>query len=219
MRFTNYNQSNFFNNININNSSMLSIDQLNIARTIADRNGIPEGFREVSAHQVIVDKNLAILLRYAPIDQHPSLGGEHASFIIGSNGVLKGFTRMVADYGVAENLPDKATAQSIALDFLTKTAPELLAHMSILWIARHDETVSISDEKNIQQKHIVSGIKIKALDQATGLYFWAIVGCGENIVTFERDIHWITFPGRRKTERWLHDTWLNANSDKCIRFS
>jgi hypothetical protein len=39
---------------------------------------------------------------------------------------------MVADYGVAENLPDKATAQSIALDFLTKTAPELLAHMSIL---------------------------------------------------------------------------------------
>ena len=39
-------------------------------------------------------------------------------------------------------------------------------------------------------------------------YFWVIVGSNEKPLVFERDIVWVTFPGHRKTEKWLHDAWL-----------
>jgi hypothetical protein len=31
-------------------------------------------------------------------------------------------------------------------------------------------------------------------------------------MVFERDIVWITFPGHRQTEKWLHDGWLKART-------
>ena len=30
---------------------------------------------------------------------------------------------------------------------------------------------------------------------------------------FERDIYWITMPGRRRTEQLLHDSWLAERPD------
>ena len=35
-----------------------------------------------------------------------------------------------------------------------------------------------------------------------------VFGANDKVMVFERDIVWITFPGRRKTEKWLHDQWL-----------
>jgi hypothetical protein len=34
------------------------------------------------------------------------------------------------------------------------------------------------------------------------------VGSDKDVMAFERDIVWITVPGHRQTEKWLHDTWL-----------
>ncbi len=33
----------------------------------------------------------------------------------------------------------------------------------------------------------------------------------------ERDISWITFPGHRGTEKWLHDSWLVENGHNVDR--
>ncbi|WP_217999547.1 hypothetical protein [Thauera butanivorans] len=51
-------------------------------------------------------------------------------------------------------------------------------------------------------------MKVKARNLADGRWFWVILGSDEKPMVFERDIVWITFPGHRKTEKWLHDGWL-----------
>jgi len=47
---------------------------------------------------------------------------------------------------------------------------------------------------------------------ADGRWFWVIVGSDEKPMVFERDIVWVTFPGHRKTEKWLHDSWLKTQA-------
>lgn len=43
-----------------------------------------------------------------------------------------------------------------------------------------------------------------------------IVGADERPVVFERDIVWISFPGKRQIEKWLHDSWLAKQSEAVL---
>jgi hypothetical protein len=45
-----------------------------------------------------------------------------------------------------------------------------------------------------------------------------IVGADRKVMVFERDIRWMSFPGHRGTEKWLHDSWL-AEKGHIVRQS
>jgi len=49
---------------------------------------------------------------------------------------------------------------------------------------------------------------VKMRNKQDGLWFWVIVGGDGQVIVFERDIYWISFSGRRRTEKWLHDSYL-----------
>ncbi|TKD18438.1 hypothetical protein FBT96_09935 [Rhodobacter capsulatus] len=101
-------------------------------------------------------------------------------------------------------LPGKERAQEIAMQFLQAHAPDLRAAHQIHWIAPHEEMISV-DGKRL----ILTGMKVKMRSTLPDkLWFWVIVGPGEEVMVFERDIFWISLPGRRRTEKWLQDAWL-----------
>ena len=54
-------------------------------------------------------------------------------------------------------------------------------------------------------------MKVKMRNSADGRWMWVIVGADRKVMVFERDIVWVTFPGHRQTEKWLHDSWLSEN--------
>ena len=83
----------------------------------------------------------------------------------------------------------------------------MLAYLEISWIAPHDEPIRIARDDH-SETVILTGMKVKMRNLADGRWFWVIVGSDERPMIFERDIVWITFPGHRKTEKWLHDSWL-----------
>jgi hypothetical protein len=95
----------------------------------------------------------------------------------------------------------------VALSFLEKLAPELLASFEIRWIEPHDEKLLVSRD-GASEFLTLSGMKVKMLNTADGRWFWVIVGTDGAVAVFERDIVWITLPGHRQTEKWLHDAWL-----------
>ncbi|WP_040879295.1 hypothetical protein [Marinobacterium rhizophilum] len=171
----------------------------------------PKTYHRTAMLKVDVDDTPATLLRYERLDGgNTGLGGEHISAIIGDNGVLKGYTRMDVKFEDTA-LPDEKKARSIAMDYLRRTAPDLLRDMRVLWIARHDETVHTAAAGGARKEVTLAGMKVKCRNRADGLYFWVVVGADDEIVTFERDVRWITFPGKRGTEQWLHDAWLADN--------
>jgi len=47
-----------------------------------------------------------------------------------------------------------------------------------------------------------------------GTWFWVVVSGDGHVIIFERDIIWINFPGHRKTEKWLHDSWYLEKINK-----
>ncbi|WP_205824903.1 hypothetical protein [Methylobacterium terricola] len=104
-------------------------------------------------------------------------------------------------------LPSKKEAEEIALRFLRKHAPDLLPVLTIRWIDRHDEPLrAVRDGRT--EDLALTGMKVKMRNTADGRWFWAIVGADREVIVFERDIVWINIPGRRQTEKWLHDGWL-----------
>lgn len=167
----------------------------------------PPGYVSVATRSVSVNAEAAILTRHEREDgRNCALGGEHFSVITDGSGRLKGFTLM--DIAMrAGLLPTKEKAREIALNFLREMAADLLPRMEISWIKPHDETIHVL--RNGQREAItLTGMKVKARNLADGRWFWVIVGANDRVMVFERDIVWITFPGRRKTEKWLHDEWL-----------
>ena len=152
---------------------------------------------------VSADDVPARLIRYARRDGvNGNLGGEHFSVVQGVDGRLLGFTHMTL--ALADRpLPDKARTEAVARAFLAEWAPDLLPRMEIHWIDAHDETV-----RDGGTAVTLRGMKVKARNRADGRWFWVIVGADERPMVFERDIVWITLPGRRQTEQWLHDGWL-----------
>ena len=178
---------------------------------------MPAGYREVARRAVTVDGEGAELVRYERTDaRNAALGGEHFSTVIADNGRLKGFARMDLDL-VGGQLPSREETQAIAMDFLRTAAPDLLPGMQISWIEPHDEPLRVT--RNGRMVNLtLTGMKVKMRNGADGRWMWVIVGADRKVMVFERDIHWITFPGHRGTEKWLHDSWL-AEKGHTVRRS
>lgn len=158
---------------------------------------------------VFVDKQKSEFLRFVRKDgKNAGLYGEHLSFVIDpKNQQIKSFVRLEARHKNSP-LPSQEEAMQISNKFLQKIAPDLLQNRKILWVDKHDEIIEIiSNDEKIQKN--ISGIKVKSRNTKTGLYFWTIVDANKEVYIFERDIKWIVFPGKRGTEKWLHDAWLD----------
>lgn len=153
-----------------------------------------------SIRTVSVDGNNATLVRYHK-GQNNHLLGEHLSAVIAAEGKLLGFVRMDLDHN--NQLIEKEKAKQIGDEFLAKIAPDLLENRQLMWIEPHDEKLIING-KNIT----LTGMKVKSRNTATGLYFWTMIDGNGKVYVFERDIEWLNFQGRRGTEKWLHDEWL-----------
>ncbi len=85
------------------------------------------------------------------------------------------------------------------------------------WIEPHDEYISVTRDGRVE-KATLTGMKVKARNLADRRWFWVIIGGDEKPMVFERDIIWVAFPGHRKTEKWLHDTWLVENVGAAALF-
>ncbi|SSW73797.1 hypothetical protein AVE30378_06144 [Achromobacter veterisilvae] len=172
---------------------------------------IPASHQLASRRSVAVDGESAELTRYERKDgRNAGLEGEHFSTVVAADGTLKGFANISQDL-VGKPLPSRERTEAIARDYLQSHAPELLPRMQISWIEPHDEPIRVYRDGR-SETVTVTGMKVKARNLADGRWFWVIVGGDERPMIFERDIVWVTFPGHRKTEKWLHDSWLKAQS-------
>ncbi|WP_206597554.1 hypothetical protein [Polycladidibacter stylochi] len=169
----------------------------------------PADFTPTATMQVEVDKKNATLTRSMRRNgSNAHLGGEHISSITRDDGRLLGYVRMTADMAAPAPLPSKDEAHDIAMQVLSKHAPDLLDAHKVHWIAPHDETIRVLKDGK-EQSLTLTGMKVKM--RATNkdkLWFWVIVGPQKQVMVFERDIYWRTIPGNRRTEKWLHDNWL-----------
>lgn len=171
---------------------------------------MPAGYVEISRGPVTVDGERAELVRHQRSDgRNAALGGEHFSTVITEKGRLKGFARMDLDL-VGGRLPTRKEAQAIAMAFLRRVAPDLLPTLEISWIEPHNEQLGVT-QNGKPTALTLTGMKVKMRNKADGRWMWVIVGADRKIMVFERDIVWVTFPGHRKTEKWLHDAWLADN--------
>lgn len=167
---------------------------------------------EINRQSVTVDGEKAVLTRYERRDQRNNgLGGEHFSTVLDAAGLLKGFANISMDLA-GKPLPSRERTEEIARAFLQNTAPEMLLRMKISWIEPHDEHIQVNQESGEKATVILTGMKMKARNLADGRWFWVIIGSNEKPMVFERDIVWISFPGHRKTEKWLHDNWLREHA-------
>jgi|GEM_PF-250619 len=168
---------------------------------------IPATHQLTARRRVVVDGESAELTRYERQDgRNAGLDGEHFSTVVAADGRLKGFVHLSLDL-LDQPLPSRERADLIARAFLQTHAPDLLADLQLHWIEPHDETIRV---RQGGRSHTVTltGMKVKMRNRADGRWFWVIVGADERPMVFERDIVWISFPGHRKTEKWLHDAWL-----------
>ncbi len=168
---------------------------------------VPEAYVQVAQQAVSVDGETVVLTRYEREDgRNSGLEGEHFSSVVSESGRLKGFAHISMDL-VGRPLPSAERSEAIARAFLNEHAPDLLLKMEIHWVDTHDEPIRV--ELNGSTETVtLTGMKVKARNLEDRLWFWVIVGPDEQPMVFERDITWITFPGHRKTEKWLHDSWL-----------
>lgn len=172
---------------------------------------IPLTHQEISRRAVRVDKDAAQLTRYERKDgRNAGIDGEHFSTVIANNGSLKGFANLSMELA-GKPLPARERTEVIARSFLQSHAPDLLGRMEISWIKPHDESIRVQRDGRTETLTL-TGMKLKARNLADGRWFWVIVGSDEQAMVFERDIVWISFPGHRKTEKWLHDSWLKTQA-------
>lgn len=176
---------------------------------------MPTGYGEATRRRIAVDREPAELVRYQRTDgRNAALGGEHFSTVIAADGRLKGFARMDLDL-VDGRLPSREETRAIAMDFLRRAAPELLPALEISWIEPHDEPLRVTRGGKTENLTL-TGMKVKMRNRADGRWMWVIVGADQKVMVFERDIVWVTFPGHRKTEKWLHDAWLANNGGSLL---
>ncbi|MGL4439024.1 MAG: hypothetical protein ACRCUE_07110 [Bosea sp. (in: a-proteobacteria)] len=164
---------------------------------------VPNGFSRIARTVGAMDGEAVTLVRHMPTRSDSlGLGGPHVSVVTNVQGVTKGFTRM--DPALAgRQLPSASAARRTAITILERSAPDLLLRHEINWVKQHDERITVSG-----REITISGMKVKCRNLADGKYFWVIVGSDSELVTFERDIIWNFAAGYRKTQKWLHDTWL-----------
>lgn len=168
---------------------------------------IPDQYQEKHRATVQIDGEEAILTRYIRRDgRNTALGEEHFSTVYDQQGNLKGFARMEASLAQG-SLPDVVESREIATTFLKRYAPDLLINSNEHFIEPHSETIQTMESGKTLT---LIGMKVKMYNQNDKRWFWVIVGKDREVMVFERDIVWINFPGLRKTEKWLHDSWLKS---------
>jgi hypothetical protein len=183
----------------------ITVDAQPVAMTL--NTYLPAGYAEVARRPATVDGEQAELVRYERVDgRNAALGGEHFSIVVAADGRLKGFARIDLDL-VGGALPSHDETQAVAMDFLRAAAPDLLPVLKISWIKPHDEPLRVTRNGKAESLTL-TGMKVKMRNTADGRWMWVIVGTDRKVMVFERDIVWVTFPGHRKTEKWLHDSWL-----------
>ncbi len=172
---------------------------------------LPDTYAQASQRSVSVDGEGATLQRYERRDgRNTGLEGEHFSTVVAAEGTLKGFATISMDL-TGKPQPKRQRSEQIAREFLQQTAPDLLPRMKISWIDPHDEPILVQRDGR-SETVVLTGMKVKARNLADGRWFWVIVGSDEKPMVFERDIVWVTVPGHRKTEKWLHDSWLKVQA-------
>lgn len=177
---------------------------------------IPFTHQKTSHRAIRVDKETVQLTRYERKDgRNKGIEGEHFSTVMAADGTLKGFANMSLDLA-GKPLPSRERTETIARNFLQSHAPDLLPRMEISWTRPHDEPIQAQRDGRIETV-MLTGMKLKARNLADGRWFWVIVGSDAKAMVFERDIVWITFPGQRKTEKWLHDSWLKVQTEHAAQ--
>lgn len=173
----------------------------------------PEGYAFLWAQEVEMDTEKVWHLRFEPEGSETThLGGEHYSAVVTPEGNIKGTTLLQARLSeeLAEvELPSEERAKEVALGRLHEVAPDLLDSIEVRWIAGHGEKLVITYDDVAGGLEVeITGLKVKCQNTADQSYFWVIVGSGEEVITFERDIVWDSAGSRRQSEMWLHDLWL-----------
>lgn len=173
----------------------------------------PDHFKFRWMQEVTVDGKPVYHLRCEPARSPvPALCGEHYSVLVTPEGQLQG--EILMDATLAEEialagLPTEEAARAVALRYLRERAPDLVAPIEIHWVAAHAEKVLLTSNEVAGGLAVtVSGMKVKCRNKADGRWFWVIVGPGERVITFERDVVWNTKNSMRQSEMWLHDLWL-----------
>jgi hypothetical protein len=188
-------------------SNAFTKDSPSMTQASTNHVSTPSSHEQADRRAVTIDGESAVLTRYIRSDgRNAGPGGEHFSTLVSEAGVLKGFANMSLDL-VGKPLPSRERTEQIARAFLQTQAPDLLESMKISWIEPHDEPLKVTRD-GLEKTVPLTGMKVKARNLKDGRWFWVIVGSDEQPMVFERDIIWITFPGKRKTEKWLHDNWL-----------
>ncbi|WP_306362207.1 hypothetical protein [Nocardia sp. CC227C] len=163
---------------------------------------IPVGWNVADVRAERHDDRDVTVVRYQPDGYR--LGGEHADVVLDADGTIVGFTRLALSADT--ELPDNSASEEIARDFLHRTAPDYLAGLTVQWVDRHEENLTLPDGTIAT----VAGTKVK-MRHDNGRYAWVIVGPEGAVQTFERDITWDSGQGRRSTEMWMHDAWIAAH--------
>lgn len=145
------------------------------------------------------------LYRYQPEGKFV-LDQQHVSILQSDKGNLEGFVRLLPQYKISGRQISKDRAKTIAINFLQRFAPDLLDKFKVNWIDEHTEEIYVNNEKII-----ISGMKVKCRNEKDGLYFWVVIAPDESVMIFERDVEWDFLRAGRKTEKWLHDSWLVKN--------
>lgn len=173
--------------------------------------GVAATHHESGRKKVHVDGEAAVLIRHERVDgRNSSLGGEHFSVLLADGGALQGCAHITLDLA-GKSLPTRERSEEVARAFLQQFAPDLLPDLELHWIEAHEETV-----RTAAGDVTLAGMKVKMRNPADGKWFWVIVGSDEKALIFERDIVWISFPGHRQTEKWLHDDWLQEKGERTV---
>lgn len=145
------------------------------------------------------------LYRYQPEGKFV-LDQQHVSILQSDKGNLEGFVRLLPQYKISGKQVSKDEAKTIAMNFLQRFAPDLLDKYKVNWIDEHTEEIFVNNKKIT-----ISGMKVKCRNEKDGLYFWVVIAPDGSVMIFERDVEWDFLRSGRKTEQWLHDSWLVKN--------
>lgn len=199
------------NNLSVNNKNLAKVmkeqEYSRALEHVLEFLSVPEGYVLKNVQRQKQNEEDIWIFRYEKSSgKNNGLGGEHFSFAVEKiNNKVLGFTLMDQNLSAGE-LPSKEETKAIAKAFLDNVEPGMFEKLENLWIDRHDEIITLKDEKNNESVNItISGMKYKCYLKEKDNYAWVIVGSGGKVITFEQGIIW---DSGRVTEKWLHDSWL-----------
>jgi hypothetical protein len=180
--------------------------QVDRALTSLSALGLPEpGWPAVRVRRGHHDRRPVTVVRFQPGGYR--LGGPHLTVVLDDSDRVPGFTLLHHGPHQADpELADVDRARAAAVEFFQRTDPCYAAGLEELWIAEHTETV-VDDTG---QEHRISGMKVKNRHDG-GLYAWVVVDRDGQVITVEREVTWDSSAGRRATQMWLHDRWIDAH--------